>query len=670
VKLLLSTVYCLALTASCLLADDPDKPAAAAQDLTQLDLEQLMEVKVEAASMHEQSLEDAPASVTIITQDEIRRYGWRTLAQALSYAGSLFTSNDRSYTAIGVRGFGLPGDFGTRFLIMVNGHNMADNIFSQTAEVEQNFPLDMTLVKRIEIIRGPSSALYGSNGIFATINVVTIPPEEFQGTMVRVETGSFGEKKVQAASSVALGHGATLLLSGSVLNNAGEHSIYFPEADTPATNFGRAIDMNSEKGYHLFGDFTWHNWRVTALFGGTQRIQPISWGPTIFNDRGTRITDFRNFVEATYTHTFDAARVLEWRTSYDSYRSPGIFHYPLENGVEDNRNFFTGDWISSRVSYRTPVPHFGTLTVGAETQFDLRALQRVIDVQPVYQQFLSIDKRDRYVAFFAQEEWELTRKWKLDVGARFDYSRYHAGFLSPRVAVIYQPSPRVSYKLLYGRAFRNPSAYMLFYDDSGYSTAANPAARPEKANTYEFDVERKVTRRLNATLSVCRYTINDLLVGTYTPAGLFQIQNADRVRASGVEAGINGHPVRWLEVAASFSVQRAVNLAHRYPLADSPGQVGNLRFSVPLFSNRLSLSAGVRCMGTRQSLAGATLPSLCLSDFTLSSQRLPANMELQAGVRDLAGVKYADPVALAAGYDTMPQPARSVFLTLTWRRPE
>src|SRR5207253_11041904 len=130
------TVLCVCLIPGFAAAQD----ARPSEDVSSLDLAQLMQIKVQAASLHEQSLEDAPASVTIITRDEIRRYGWRTLSQALSYAGSLYTSSDRN-TSIGVRGFGLPGDFGTRFLVMVDGHNMADNIFNQTALVEQNFPL-------------------------------------------------------------------------------------------------------------------------------------------------------------------------------------------------------------------------------------------------------------------------------------------------------------------------------------------------------------------------------------------------------------------------------------------------------------------------------------------------------------------------------------------------
>jgi len=638
------------------------------QDLSNLDLEQLMQIKVEAASMHEQSLADAPASVTVITQDEIRRYGWRTLGEALSSARGIYSASDRSFTYGGVRGFSLPGDFGERFLVMVNGHNMADNILGESSRFGQDFPLDMNLIKRIEIVRGPSSALYGSSGIFLTINVVTFSPEELNGTSVRTETGSFGEKKLQAATSTSIGHGATLLLSASLFNDTGQHSIYFPEDNSPATNDGRAIDMDGEKGYHLFGDFIWHGWNVTALFGARDKIQPISWGDTVFNDPGTRIIDSRNFVDATYTHDFNSSRNLEWRVYYDSYRFEGIYHLALDpdaSVIEDDRDAFYGDWAGSQLTYRFPVPHFGSLTVGTSARFDLRARMENFDVQPVYRQYLDVNQRDQQFAVFAQDEWDLTRKWKLNLGARFDYSAYLHKSASPRAALIYQPSSRVSYKLLYGHAFRNPSAFELFYNIA-FLTLANPSVRPEHGNTFEFAVERKLTPKVNAVASVYHYGLSDLIVGVY-PAGVLQYQNTDKVRASGVEVELNGHPAPWLELTASMALQRAIDSSTDYPLANSPGQIGKLRCSVPLFKNRFALASGMQYMGSRQTLDGVSLPPVFLHDITVSSKRLPGNMEVQAGVRDLWGTKYSDPIALSDVYNTMPQPARSAFISVTWR---
>ncbi len=637
------------------------------KDLTDLSIDQLLEVEVVGASLHTQKLEDAPASVTIITQEDIRKYGYRTLAEALSDARGFFTTYDHTSHFQGVRGFALPGDYGSRLLLLVNGHNMTDNVLDQSVWFGQDFPLDMNLVKRIEVIRGPSSALYGSNGIFATINVVTFTPEEFKSTQVRTEIGSLGEKKMQAASSVSLGHGANLLLSLSAFNNTGEHSIYVPEYDSPETNHGRAINMAGEKGYHLFSNLTWHDWSFTGLFGGRQVTQPISWGSTIFNDPGTRITDIPNFVDATYTHSFHSSDSLQWRTYYGLYRFRGVFRYQLEDGVEDNRQQLYGDWVGSQLTYRFDLPRFGALTVGASGQFDIHALLQSVDVMPVPQVLLQTDKRDRSFAFFAQDEWALSRHWKVNVGVRFDTSLYRRNFASPRVALFYQPSSLTTYKFLYGRAFRNPTAFELFYTDTQAQTIGNPDARPEGADTFELVVERKLTKRFNALVSGYRYGLHDLIVGEYTADGFLQYRNADNVNASGVEMELNGRPASWLDLTASLAIQRAVNSRYNYPLPNSPGQLGKLRLAVPLRTKSLSLAGSVRYKGARQTLAGGTLPSLFLSDIVLSSSHFLSNLDFQAGVRNVADTDHRDPLGLNSRVDTLSVPGRSVFLVLNWR---
>jgi TonB-dependent receptor-like protein len=117
-------------------------------DLGSLTLEQLMNVQVEGAAMHPQALEDAPASVTLITAGDIHQYGYRTLAEALAGARGFSTNYNHTYTTVGVRGFDLPGDYASRFLVLVNGHNMADNVLNYMLLFGRDFPIDMDLIKR------------------------------------------------------------------------------------------------------------------------------------------------------------------------------------------------------------------------------------------------------------------------------------------------------------------------------------------------------------------------------------------------------------------------------------------------------------------------------------------------------------------------------------------
>jgi outer membrane receptor protein involved in Fe transport len=470
-------------------ADDP--PGSTPPDLTGLTLEQLLDLRVEAAALHPQTLRDAPASVTVITAEDIYKYGYRTLGEAIASVRGFTLNDNRTYQSAGVRGFNLPWDYGSRILVMVNGHNMADHVFDSMLWFGEDFPVDMHLVKQIEIIRGPSSALYGSNGEFATINIITKPPEEAGPPGLSSELGSFGKKKVQMMTTVPISKGAQVLLSGTVFNDSGESPLYFPGLDTPETNNGQAIRMDGQNGYHFFANLTWRNWNITAVLSNRNKIQPVSWGNTVFNDRGTHVDESANYVEAAYTREF-ARGTLRWRTYYDQDHLRGRFDFPLANGViEDNRTASYSDWIGTQLTYRFDVAHVGTLTAGAESELDLRTFQGSQDVSPVPIEFVNINVRDKTSSLFVQDERRLSRHLTLDLGVRVDGSAYRQSFVSPRAALIYQPSINWTYKFLYGRSFRNPTAFDLFFDD-GLSAVANPNARPEKVDTLEVDVERRI----------------------------------------------------------------------------------------------------------------------------------------------------------------------------------
>ena len=136
------------------------------KDLSDASLEELSNIQVYSASKHMQSASEAPASVTVVTADEIQKYGYRNLADILRSVPGFYVTYDRDYTFVGVRGFGRLGDWNSRILVLIDGHRINNNVLGQ-AMLGNEFLVDVDMIERVEIVCGPSSSLYGANAFFA-----------------------------------------------------------------------------------------------------------------------------------------------------------------------------------------------------------------------------------------------------------------------------------------------------------------------------------------------------------------------------------------------------------------------------------------------------------------------------------------------------------------------
>ena len=616
---------------------------------------------VEAAAMHAQTLDQAPANVTVVTAADIRNYGYRTLADVLAGVRGFYVTYDRLYHYVGVRGLSLPGDYNTRFLVMLNGHPLTENVYNSNGFFGQDFGLDMDLVERIEIIRGPTSALYGSNGILANINIITRSPVDSPGARASIETGSFGERKLSLSSSMYLGQGANLLLAVSGFNNEGQ-SLHFPELDSPETFNGWARGADRERGYHTFANLVWRNWNVTAYFNNRDKQVPVGWGGATFADPGNLISDSRDFINSAYTREVGATGKLRWDLYYDHYAYQERMDYPDGDALVDVRSPGIGDWAGSQLTYSLGVPKIGLLTVGALSNFEIRNLQRTYVASPVYEEQLHVDQPDRILALFAQQEWALSRRWKAYAGLRFESSRHYGRFASPRLALVYEYSPRTVYKLVYGRPFRNPSAYEQYYNDGGLSVAPCPPLGRESGNTFEISVERKLRGSWSAVVNIYHYRLRDLIEAVPLDDNVQQYRNGGRSRSSGVEWELGGRPAPWLDIYASLAVQQVRNGGGGVP--NSPGRIAKARAAVPLWRNRFHVSSSFQYLSSRQSWSGGSIGPALVADITAGTNRLHPNFDLEVGMRNALDRRYDDPVYLAI--ERMRQDGRAVWLKLIW----
>jgi outer membrane receptor protein involved in Fe transport len=646
-------------------------PAAAqdAQQLTDLTLEELMRITVErvfGASQRLQPVTEAPASVSIVTADDIHRYGYRTLADILRGVRGLYVSDDRNYSYVGVRGFARPGDYNTRVLLLVDGHRVNDNIYDQ-AGIGGELGIDASLFERVEIIRGPASSLYGTSAFFAVVNIITKSGASLGGGSVALEGGTLGTRRANLAFGRRRANGLDFAFSGTYQRSEGTARLYFPEFDSPATNSGVAERLDDEQLGQFFGRVNFRNWTVTGAVGGREKAVPTASFGTVFNEQQARerTTDRRALVHAQYDRTLGRARVAG-RVSFNRYSYDGLYPLPAdeaEGAALANYDSAVGTrWgIDARLTRAAPGKQ--DVTLGLEFFHNLQQDQRNSYDRPTEWDF-AIERSSRQGAIYIQDQIRVRPRFLLDLGVRYD--RYRgANRVSPRAAAIFAQSPNQSFKYLYGNAFRAPNAYELEYHTAGVS---NIELSPESIDTHEIVWERYTGEWLRTSASTYWYNADRLITLRDDPTTFdgLSFSNVGRATAEGVELEGEIRLKNGAHGLASYTFQHATDRVTETVLTNSPRHVATFRVSMPSFgADRSFTSIELQRLSGRRTLAGSVLDGVLVAHVTLTGRVRPG-LELVASIRNLLDQRYADPASDEHVQDSIPQDGRTFRMGVRW----
>ncbi len=633
-------------------------------DLADASFEQLANMKVYTASKHLQSGADAPSSITVVTADEIQKHGYRTLAAVLQSVRGFFVTYDRNYSSLGVRGFARPGDYNTRILLLVDGHRLNDNVYDE-AMLGTEFPVDINLIQQIEIIRGPASSLYGSNALFAVVNVITKRGRDIDGLEVSAEAGSFNSYKGRMAYGRKL-HGLEFLVSGSFYDSKGGNQLFFPQFNTPQTSNGIASHADDDQVGSGLVTASYHDFTLQAVYGTREKGIPTAAYGATFNNRGTRTTDAHDYIDFRYEHTFANSWNVMARAFYDRYTYQGTYEFQSASDpaqTTPNLDHADGKWWGTEIQVSKTVFRRHRITAGSEYRDNFRQDQSNFDINP-FASYLNDQRQSFVTAAYLQDEFTIAKSLTLNAGFRYEYYDHVSSSVNPRAALIYRPWTQTAFKLIYGEAFRIPNVFELYY--SVLPNLPNPALKSEKIRTGEVVWEQGLSRHVWLSSSVFFTRMNGLI--TAEPVGTdFQIyRNLQDVKSAGIEEEIRGQFSKGLEGTLSYSFQQTKDSNTNQFLSNSPRNLVKVSLSQPFLRNHLFVSADAQSRSRIQSLLGGEVSPVSVVNLTVLGRKLGNHTDLSASAYNLLDKKYFDPPSNENLQMPIQQDGRSFRVTLTW----
>lgn len=624
---------------------------AAAQDdeAARLSLDSLLAVPVHAAARYAQTLGDAPAAVTVVTADEIAAHGYRTLAELLTGVAGFHVSYDRNYTYVGVRGFSRPGDYNNRLLVMLNGRPLNDQIYGAVL-VGTELGIDLSALDRVEIVRGPVSALYGTSAMLAAVNLITRTESR---TVVSAEAGSDGLRRAAARTGLRLGGGGSVFVSayGGRVDGG---DLYFREFDDGAAGGGVAHGRDWDRYAGAFASARVGGLSVQARLATRTKGVPTAAWSTTFDDGRFETTDRWLLLAADYTRQLRSNLQLAAGAGVDGYQYHGT--YPGDDGVYEDANDGRRVSAEARVLW-DPSPVL-RVTAGATVADNPRVEYRSWENGEPYP---TVSRPFRTGSLYVQHELQVGSWLSLTAGARVDDETFTPAHLTPRLGAVVRPASGTVLKALYGRAFRSPAMYEV---TATGVFRPNPGLRPEQIRAWELVAEQRLGWA-SLRMSLFDDSFAELIDPVLDPAdSAYAYTNHGTARTRGVEAELTASRAGWLlRAAGSAQESRGPDPAG---LTNSPAWLGNVAVTGPL-AGGLSLGGRLHAESGRLTLAGTRTAPFAVADLKLAA-RLDRRLRASLAARNLFDAGYAYPGGVEHLQPAIAQDGRTLALSLeyTW----
>jgi len=647
-----NAVHLLALSLPvCLVATVAAAQTPPPVDVATMSLNELLGVEVvSTASKFPQEIKEAPASITVITADEIRRYGHRTLADTLRSVRGFYTTYDRNYSYVGMRGFSRPGDYNTRVLLLIDGHRFNDPIYDMAA-IGTDFPIDVSAIERVEVIRGPGSSLYGTNAVFAVINVVTRTGAQSKGLRAETSGGSLGTRGAALSFGHLFGGHREMLLAGSVHRANGVKNLHYPEFDEGTPGSGVAVGLDHDEAASLFGSFAVG--RFTVRGGAISRTKqvPTASFVSVFGDDRLRLTDDRAFLNLVYDGPAGRGWSATGRLAYDYYGYEGF--YPMDYGEPEPVMWLDharSHVASGEMTLRRRFAGRHLVTVGAEVRRQLRNHMSADDNSG---SVVNVHHPGTILGVYVQDELRIFPWLLLNAGARVDRYPTFGSRATPRAGFVLLPRRQTAIKLLHGRAFRAPNAYEMYY----YPQMEGRTLEPEAVQNTEVVWEEYISTRVRSAVTAFRYRADQIIEQAAIETDLY-FNNVGGVEGSGLEAEVEVKLARGLSSRFSHAYARTLNAVSHTPVSNSPRHLSKLGLQIPVASFFVGLEG--QFVGKRQTLGGETLDAFFTPNVILTS---PAERRIgfTFGVYNAFNHTYSDPGAEEHVQQSIRQDGRTVL---------